>query len=353
MREQLLAYLLGQLVPAEQQDVERALAEDANLQRELDCMRACLAESGISKSGQPRVVPPSGLAERTCRRVAASSWNAGSLARATPCIAGRWRVADMIVVVGIALATAALLLPAMQQSRHAARRTTCQNNLRILGRGLLELAQLQNGQIPTVPARGKDAVGGIYAVELADAEVIDREELTREIVCPSSRLASQLRREVVTIRIPTHNELLSAEGRRLERLRRVMGGSYAYRVGYLRRGRYCTMRIRQTGRVPLMADAPSMHLANFQSDNHAGCGQNVLFDDGRVRFLVQCEACNDGRGGKDHLYKNRMGYRAAGCDSTDAVLVPSPVGPAVEMMLGKNAAVILSDSQAQLENPIP
>ena len=330
MRERLLAYLLGQLGSAERQAVEREIAENVAFQRELEGMRACLEDAGITGVDKPKEPPPVGLAERTCQHVAVSAWSAGSFAPTASSVAGRWRLADAIVAIGVALATVSLLLPAMQQSRHVARRTACQNNLRHLGCGLLEFAQLQNGRIPAVPARGKDSAGGIYSVELADAEVIDRDDLAEEIVCPSSQLAFQLRQGMIVVRIPTHAELLAAEGRCLDRLRRVMGGSYAYRIGYIHGNRYCTVRIRQTGRVPLMADAPSLHLADFQSANHAGCGQNVLFDDGRVRFLAHCSAPDR----RDQLFKNHNGLRAAGCDATDTVLLASPFSPAIEMVLG-------------------
>ncbi|MBN1852322.1 MAG: hypothetical protein JW829_06345 [Pirellulales bacterium] len=328
MREQLLAYLLGHLGPSDRQSVERALADSPELQHELEGMRVCLAAVDCDRIDDA----PSGLAERTCRHVTVSAWSAGSLAPVAPGTSNRWRMADILVALGIALATAAFLLPALQQSRHLARRQVCENHLRKLGHAIIEFAHHHEYLIPIVPPRGKDAVGGIYSVQLADAGLMDREELIQYILCPASQLAVDFHNQIIQVRIPTRDELLAADGRRLDWFRNVIGGSYAYRIGYLQGHQYNTIRIRQTGRVPLMADAPSLHLADFQSANHAGCGQNVLFDDGHVRFLAHCSAPDP----EDQLFKNRNGLRAAGCDASDTVLVASSISPAIDLALQTN-----------------
>ncbi len=370
MRERLLAYLFGQLDDAERREVEDAIARDPRLQAELECLRKCLDGEGDAgdcdaresteertasedSSEQPatscagaddsdschsqnddEASAADGLAARTCQRVAETTWTAGSL-MSPECAAKERgesttvvRFADAIVAVGVALAAAALLLPAMQQSRHTARRAACQNNLRYVGAAMLQYANLHNGQTPRVPATGKDAAGGIVAVQLADSGIVDRESLASVLVCPSSPLAARLQTHGIQVRIPTREELLASEGKRLALLRRMMGGSYAYRIGYMDRGRYCMVRIDQSGRSPLMADAPSLNRVDFQSNNHDGCGQNVLFDDGHVEYCGESAALKCG----DKLFLNRRDYRAAGVDVNDAVLVPSDAGPAIEIV---------------------
>ena len=327
MRERLLGYLFGQLDADEQREVERALASDARLRRELACLRACVAADGPPRE-ETNDPPPEGLAERTCQHVSVTTWTAGSLAPASSAIGKRWRITDAAVAIGVALAIATLLLPAMQQSRHVARLNTCQNNLRQLGQGVLLYAASHNGRIPQVPTHGKDAAGGIFAVKLADSGLLDRDELSSLLVCPASRLADSLRAQGIVVRVPPLRELLSAEGERLNLLRRLMGGSYAYRIGYVDRGRYCVVRIRRSGRMPLMADAPSLHLVDFQSSNHGGAGQNVLYDDGRVVYLTHCTSANC----NDKLFVNDAGYRAPGTAPNDAVLFPSDVGPDIDFV---------------------
>jgi hypothetical protein len=163
---------------------------------------------------------------------------------------------------------------------------------------------------------------------MADAGVLDRSELSSLLVCPASQLADSLRVRGIVVRVPTREELMSAEGERLDLLRRLMGGSYAYRIGYIDRGRYCVVRIRGSGRMPLMADAPSLHLVDFQSSNHGGAGQNVLYDDGRVVYLTHCTSANC----NDKLFVNDAGYRTPGTAPNDAVLFPSDVGPDIDFV---------------------
>ena len=57
-----------------------------------------------------------------------------------------------------------------------------------------------------------------------------------------------------------------------------MGGSYAYRLGYLDGPLYRPMRDNRKSFSPLLSDAPSPSAGRWQSLNHGGCGQNVRFE---------------------------------------------------------------------------
>jgi hypothetical protein len=104
-----------------------------------------------------------------------------------------------------------------------------------------------------------------------------------------------------------------------------MGGSYAYRLGYVEGNRYHDIRNENQSRSPLMADAPSFQLAGFMSANHRGCGQNVLFQDQSVRYQTACMV----PGREDHLFLNTAGIPAAGQGPLDTVLGRSEMTPGI------------------------
>ena len=76
---------------------------------------------------------------------------------------------------------------------------------------------------------------------------------------------------------------------------------------------------------PLLADAPSLQLAEFKSANHGGGGQNVLYQDQSVRYQTDCTV----PGLQDHLFLNTAGMPAAGRGQLDAVLGRSEATPGV------------------------
>jgi hypothetical protein len=106
--------------------------------------------------------------------------------------------------------------------------------------------------------------------------------------------------------------------------RRIMGGSYAYQLGYVEGDRYCAIRNEGLCRKAVLADAPSDQCKNLQSANHGGCGQNVLYQDGSVCYEKKCtlSELDD-----DHLFLNDDGEEAAGLDRFDTVLGRSGATP--------------------------
>ena len=113
MRERLLGYLFDQLDDEERRAVEKAIAEDPRLQRELDCLRKCLDDGGDCDAqtfdtdasrieagdhaaseferardeasnqltDRDETSRAEGLAARSCQHVAVTTWTAGSLCR--------------------------------------------------------------------------------------------------------------------------------------------------------------------------------------------------------------------------------------------------------------------------------
>src|SRR5687768_9530297 len=70
MRELLIRYLLGELEPHEHDEVQRQLAANPELRRELAHLRSCFSSSLESEDDPAE--PPRGLAERTAVRVSES-----------------------------------------------------------------------------------------------------------------------------------------------------------------------------------------------------------------------------------------------------------------------------------------
>ena len=63
---------------------------------------------------------------------------------------------ELLVVISVIGVLVALLLPAVQHARAAARRTTCQNNLRQLGQAMAQFTNVHDGAFPRTYHAGKD-----------------------------------------------------------------------------------------------------------------------------------------------------------------------------------------------------
>lgn len=335
VQEQLLGHLLGALDDAEQAEVETRLKGDPNWRRALSVLRERLeplAEAELDFD------PPPGLAERTCRLVAArdrlqrhctqrsgpppqsppasrTRGPAMSPATAPPSWLGRIRWLDVAMAAGLFLAASALIFPAIQHSRFRSRLTACQNNLRELGRALKQYSLLHAGYFPRIPTRGKASAAGIYAPTLLSDNLLAD---GKWVVCPGSELAGQGR-----FRVPLLDEFQSASQEQIDEFRQRMGGSYGYCLGYMRDGVYHATKDLNRSRFALMADAPS-DLAGYQSLNHSGRGQNVLFEDLRVQFLTSSRPYD-----ADDFYANDYGLVAAGAHMNDSVIGSSSSAPIV------------------------
>ena len=317
-REQLLGHLLGALDPPEQELLSARLEGDPELQRELELLRGQLAPLEAARC-QPS--PPPGLAERACRFVFAHvrpvaggvQRRAMTPAHAAPSWIGRISWLDVAITVCIVAAASLLVIPAIQQSRFHAQVIACQRNQRDLGMGLAQYSEAHAGFFPAVPTRGPGAAAGIYAPVLLQGQYVSE---PRRIICPGSPLAQ--RRDFSP---PTLDRIQSASGVELVELRAVMGGSYGYGLGYLANGVYLDRRNMRRPQFAVIADAPNLDRPDRQSLNHGGLGQNVLCEDGSVRFV------SGSRLGGDDIFCNDHGEIAAGTHLDDAVIAPSPIPP--------------------------
>lgn len=342
-REQLLGYLLGALDDEEQEALEVQLKHDATLRQQLAELHKIL---GPLRTGKTTYAAPTGLAERTCQAVANAA--ADSIARSHPgraavtpdparlsglagetaltpaasdaapavVASGGWSWLDLAVAASILVASFLLLFPAIENSRFRSQIVACQDNLRQIGMALVQYSQRNNGYFPYVPSQGRLAAAGVYAPTLVNSGDLTESRL---VVCPGSPMAQR-----GGFVIPTLQQLEMAEpGDNLNQLRNTMGGSYGYSLGYTVDGAYRPTRNLGRPMFALMADAPDYTQPGFQSLNHGGRGQNVLFEDGRVIFLPSPKPNQQA----DDVFLNDTGLVAAGVHQDDSVVSASGTAP--------------------------
>jgi hypothetical protein len=312
MRDQLLGYLLGALEPHEHEAFELRLADDEGLRQDLERLRAGLP--WLDDRSNP-LEPPGGLAQRTCRWVQDQVRHSSAPLHHEPSAAGvvSFRMPDLFVVSGVALAALLLFFPAVASSRFHGQVAVCKDNLRSLGASLWNYS-LQHRSFPAIPLEGNMSVVGAFAPTLAEAGYLENSAV---LVCPGSRLA-----QAGPFQMPCVREILAAHGERLHRCRQQMAGSYGYHPGHVEDGEYRPTRNQARPQFPILADAPGDQPASG-STNHGPCGQSVLFEDGHVEFVKQCRLELLG----ENIFCNDSGQWGAGLSPHDASLSPSSAPP--------------------------
>jgi hypothetical protein len=321
-REQLLGHLLGALEEDEEAVLSAQLEYDPEYRREMIALRGQL--DGLSPLRR-EFTPPPGLAERTCRFVAAQLSTPATAAKsnglspevAPPTWISRMTKLDMIMAATVLVAAGLLIFPAIQNSRAYARRTACQENLHELGTALTHYSQSSGGYFPSVPAQGRLSMAGIYAPVLMQNKLINDPS---RFVCPDSRLAAK--RNV--FRVPTYSELELTPPAKLEDLRPTLGGSYGYNLGYTRNGIYYPTKNLYRNNFAILSDAPSDR-PDHQSENHGSWGQNVLFENGGAKFLTSSKPIES----IDDIFTNDAGQVAAGLHQNDSVIGASRATPII------------------------
>ncbi len=346
MRDQLVGYLCGALDEHEHADVERNLADNPDLRAELDLLRGAFKPLAIDADHH---APPVGLATRTCDAIFSTCRTSGSAgaasqstldARVRPAkvalrsamtdfprelVRRNWRMIDSAIALGAIAAAALLFFPALVQSRYLAQMDQCQANLGTLGNALTSYAQHgpENGYYPRIARHGNHAVAGIYGVRLLENGYLDS---PKHLICPSSPLAARSKPFVV----PTSATLAKASGEELREYQRTMGGSYGYALGFVQNGRYVPTQHRGVYWNPVLADAYDPTDGRPNSCNHGGCGQNVLFENGKVGYLSSChviDKAGDESIDDEDIFRNRRRDIAAGLGRFDFVLGDSASNP--------------------------
>jgi hypothetical protein len=303
--QQLLGYLLGALDDEEQECFDRRFEQDEEFRRKLWEWRRRLPPF---EALRPDFEPPPGLAERTCRIVAACApapleeetpWRGMSAHSALPVRAARTSWYDVAALFVVLLTAGILILPAVLNSRLRARVTLCQDHLRQFGQALAQYSHAQNGAIAQLAGDGRLTLAGIFAAKrIKDGIASD----AGEMVCPDSWLAIQnvpcyLPPMPVPTGIPIHpspsDQTCGArDGPILADTK--LGDCPDFRL--IENETASSDTRMKTGTVlssVLLVDAPLVDLtAQAALDTHGGQGRNVFFEDGRVSFLP-CSATSD------------------------------------------------------------
>ena len=317
--EQLIGYLLGALDHEERVHLERRLAAEEGL---TDRLQAVAEEIRPLQAVAGQHDPPSGLAARTTEFVfGGRSRRADARRPLSPAaeVPGGWfgriSLADWVVSAALLVAASVLLLPAIRDSRFNSRLQVCQDNLRQLGVAMMQYSEHHGGYLPYIPREGQLATAGIYAPVLSEAGLLPR---ASTIVCPDSPLAE--RRD---FRIPTLDEVRRATPVELAVIRPTMGGSYGYSLGHFEGDVYYGTRDLRRPSFAIVADRPDHARPEFRTANHGGHGQNVLFEDGRVGFLISPASLGSG----DRFFLNDEGRVGPGKHRNDSVIVSSTAEP--------------------------
>lgn len=367
MTDDLVAYLLNDLAPEQRAEVEAKLETDVVWRWELERLRECMAANGdLQKSVEE---PPLDLVQKTCcfvedsasgkfaleeaakKKACRKSRAALSVVAAGEASGRSWSAADVTIGVGVLLVLAALVMPAIQQSQAAARRGTCEYNLRGLGAATAQYAELNDYRLPAV-LPGQPA--GLFLVGLVEGGALSKEEALEAATCPDSPLAQRRFDEGLRRQMPERAELELVRGFAMQEVLDMMGLTYAVPVGYFdAKGSHQVPRFTGGQELPLMADAPLISAAGLRPESHGGCSQVVLSEAGCVRPYSVCVL-----GGEDarmkSIHLNDAGVPAAGNSPDDLFLAPPNFGPDGLLAVGppqtrKVQVFILMKKQARNE----
>ncbi len=325
MREDLIGYLLGALEPHEMEQVEAALRDDPELRTELENLRAAMLP--LRKQQLSERNPPADLRQRTMKRIADASGPTVGQSGPDPIAVDSGSIhrigwPDLIAGFAAVAILLGLVFPGLLHSRFQARKLSCQDNLRQMGVAVATYAMRDpQQQLPPLAAEGPEAFAGMYALRLNEAGLL---ESLQALWCPSLDRPQWLPRE-----LPATAELHRLQGAQLNRWQRASGGSYGYSLGVMDDGRYRSARFSGRSHFAILGDAvvypekASPHNLAPACDTHDGKGVNLLFEDGRVRFVTLAAIHQL----HDHPFLNQHGHVEAGIHVNDAAIAPSWQSP--------------------------
>lgn len=315
MNDQLVEYALNLLDEPDRRRVEARLADDPDYQSRLHLVRQALEPLEADRE-QP--APPPGLVASTIARVAEHICR--PLPKAPPTVSVLsmperpwWRRVDVLVAAGLLLVVIGLGGPMLVWSHRTRVQTAqCQDNLRVMYSALDGYHQ-NKGSYPDVAREKHKSAGMVMPILRQSGYLKDK-----PVICPGAMI-------VKPAWLPLE-ELRAMDPETFERHAGDLNPGYAYTLSFRDGDVYyppTKMKPGMLSTMPLMADCPAGEEEPENSLNHAGGGQNVLFQDGHVKFL---KTRHVGYGGDD-IFRNKENKVAAGLDMFDSVLGCSRAKP--------------------------
>jgi hypothetical protein len=311
MDENLVGYLLHSLDEDGERQMEAYLAQSAEARYKLENLRRGLEPLEVDRE-EP--APPPNLLVRTLARVAEYCSQTLPHAPKPPRSSGGyrnpWRRIDVLVAAAIFLVAVGLGVSALAHVRTVtAPLAECKDNLRQFGFALKAYHEM-HGKFPDVNAQAPYNVAGMFVPLLIQAGLLSKDVSVR---CPGNGPGKPC---PITI-----EEIHALDRNDFSQYTPLLACCYAYSLGYRDENGYHAPQY-QGASFPLVSDRPPRDQGPGNSPNHGGTGQNVLFQDGSVRFITNRSLNFD-----DDIFRNKAGMIEAGLDPADSVLGPSAVSP--------------------------
>lgn len=350
MHEDLIGYLLGALEPHEMRRVAQWLEDDPEARCELEAIERSLRP--LEEAYEPPEPPAQDLVAKTLASLpplplpgdsaehsstvptrgeeAESSDAAGhetvGLPKLEPSIdniRGRgYGWSDWLGAAAAAVVMLTVIIPALAAGRLEARKTACQDHLRQFGTAITQyVSHSPQERMPAVAETGREAFAGVFMIRLNEAGLLTDPDLRW---CPSLDQPPSMEAALTDLSsVPSLDDLHDAQVDRLKQIQQYAGGQYAYNLGVMEEDRLKSPRFESRASFAIMSDAPLAGITGTAQHGkvlgHNGTGINVLYEDGRVRFipLAALETM------PDHPLLNHRGEVEAGVSVDDAALAPS------------------------------
>jgi prepilin-type processing-associated H-X9-DG protein len=316
MDENLIGYLLNALDPEAHREVEARLARDAAARDRLEAMRRALEPLALDRD---EFEPPAGLAARTLDRIAElapPTLPRAPAIRSFGAVPPFWRRADFLIAACLLVTILGVGIPWVISARAQAARVACEDNMRRCYAGLKNYKELHHGRFPDVAAAAAAPrnVAALWMPILRDAQTLPEAVSVR---CPAVGASPPCAWSL--------KELQAMEPEEFQRHVRALASGYGYSLGH-RSGEVVIGPRSDPDKdtmLPIMADCAPTGVLVGNSPNHGGSGQNVLYQDGHVKF---CTTRTVGFGGDD-IYVNKEQKVAAGLDWMDSVIGHGAASP--------------------------
>ncbi|MCG3177695.1 MAG: hypothetical protein BIFFINMI_00014 [Phycisphaerae bacterium] len=269
----LLDWALGRLEQAERADIERAMAESPELRSRGQAIRRTLEL--LSRDRAPE--PPPDLPARIRNAVADERRASSRLTRRESARPSIFSLAEVAAVAAALLLMALVFFPPVQKARTMAQQNACQDNLRRIGVAMAHYANANQNALPYLDMTGNwlDRQNGRQPTGTAPLFLLVKNGQIepRFMVCPE-----------------TEDKPYDGPTQGLEDFPDPTFCSYSFQNLF---GGHGPMFRDSASRMPVLADRnPLFHADRFRQDasgrdnspNHTGRGQNVLYNDGRVRW---------------------------------------------------------------------